>query len=211
MDEELLNCNHCGGTGTCRAAGESRSCDECRAMAAGRAVVDNSALTLVTCSRCDGLGKRDLNHEQTRYSFQLQKLVSRPEPKVSTQGRSITEEDLEQLKLVSDYIKFHMGLYLATPPVLVILAEGLGVTNSGWWVGSLLLMILVYAVSGAHAGLFMGKFINHPWRREPEQLKSIRDAAAYTKCRRFFHHWLYWGGLAIGLTGLLIPVVEKWV
>jgi hypothetical protein len=92
----------------------------------------------VTCSRCDGLGKRDLNHEQTRYSFQLQKLVSSPEPKVSTQGRSITEEDLEQLKLVSDYIKFHMGLYLATPPVLVILAEGLGVTNSGWWVGSLL-------------------------------------------------------------------------
>jgi len=208
MTEELLTCNHCRGTGTCQCAGDLHSCDGCRAMATNRAVVDMSALTLVSCSRCDGLGQRDLNYEQRQYSLQLQELASRPQPKVSTQANPTTAQEREQLKLVSEYIRFHMGLYLATPPVLVILAEGLGVTTSAWWIGCLLLMIVVYTVSGVDAGIFMGRFINFKWN--PQRLETLKDQA-YSPRRRFFHHWLYWGGLAIGIIGLILPLVQNWL
>jgi hypothetical protein len=67
--------------------------------------------------------------------------------------------DFEQMKLVYDYIKFHLGLYLATPPVFAIIAESFEVKELPLFQIGLGLMILTYAVSGASAGLFMGKFI----------------------------------------------------
>ena len=41
----------------------------------------------------------------------------------------MTDNALEQMKLVYDYIKFHIGLYLATPPVFVIVADSFGVSK----------------------------------------------------------------------------------
>jgi hypothetical protein len=44
-------------------------------------------------------------------------------PKLKELNGSDPQVRLEQFKLVYDYIKFHIGLYLATPPVFAIVAE----------------------------------------------------------------------------------------
>jgi hypothetical protein len=112
----------------------------------------------------------------------------------------------EQMKLVYDYIKFHLGLYLATPPVFVIVAESFDVKTSSMFQLGLVGMIVVYTLSGIHAGLFMGRFINERWT--DATLREFEDAA-YTNRRRNWHHTLYWVGLAIGLLFLAWAVVCK--
>ncbi|MFP2925586.1 hypothetical protein ACLESO_10275 [Pyxidicoccus sp. 3LG] len=118
----------------------------------------------------------------------------------------LSDEAMDQLKLISEYIKFHIGLYLATPPVFVILAEGLEVNTSRPWLVGIGFMLVIYLVSGLSAGWFMGKFINHRWD------KALLDEVsqfAYSKCRRFLHHWLYWLGLLAGIVGLLLALKES--
>ena len=117
------------------------------------------------------------------------------------------ERELEQLKLISEYIKFHLGMYLATPPVLMIVAQGLKVENSRWWIGGLCTMILIYLVSGISAAWFMGTHINTRW--SDDRLTEFARAA-YSVRRRVMHHWLYWIGLIVALTGLFIAIGERW-
>ena len=107
---------------------------------------------------------------------------------------------LRQLELIYDYVKFHIGLYLATPPVVLIVSGSLGVHDRiGVKVG-VLLMIAFYIVSGVHAGLFMGRNINRKW-------SSVRlyafEEDAFRFGRRFWHHWFYW----IGLAAALLPIL----
>jgi hypothetical protein len=80
----------------------------------------------------------------------------------STNG-TVLMNDFEQMKLVYDYIKFHIGLYLATPPVFVIIAESFEVKELILFQLGLVGMIVIYSLSGAHAALFMGRFINTQW------------------------------------------------
>ena len=115
---------------------------------------------------------------------------------------------LEQFKLVYDYIKFHMGLYLGTPAVVLIVAQGFGVTESGFVRASVLLMIGLYIVSGAHAGIFMGRHINTEWT---STAFSDGFGEAYTRGRRHWHHTMYWVGLSVGLLGILFALAAKLV
>lgn len=89
----------------------------------------------------------------------------------------MTDRELEQLKLISEYIKFHIGMYLATPPVLVIVAQGLKVDNSAWWIVGVCTMIIIYLVSGISAAWFMGNYINSRW---DEKLLEAFDKEAYS-------------------------------
>jgi MFS family permease len=107
------------------------------------------------------------------------------------------EMRLEQFKLVYDYIKFHIGLYLATPPVFAIVAESFSLKEQQWFRLGLVIMIAIYLVSGVSAGLFMGKYVNKRWG------EVLNFDAAYTRNRRFMHHTLYWVGLVVGLLGLI--------
>lgn len=118
----------------------------------------------------------------------------------------MTERELDQLKLISEYIKFHIGLYLATPPVLMVVAQGLKVEDNMWWIAGVCAMILIYIVSGISAAWFMGKYINSRWN---EALLSAFADEAYSVKRRLLHHWLYWLGLLVGLSGLFIAVGER--
>jgi hypothetical protein len=118
----------------------------------------------------------------------------------------MTDNALEQMKLVYDYIKFHIGLYLATPPVFVIVADSFGVSKFLLFQAGLVLMILIYGVSGAHAGLFMGRHINTKWTADAI---SAFDAEAYTNRRRNLHHTCYWVGLVFGLLFLIAAVIGK--
>ena len=113
----------------------------------------------------------------------------------------MTDRELDQLKGVSEYIKFHIGLYLATPAALAVLAEGLKVQNSWWCIGGIALMVIIYLVSGVSAGWFMGEFINIPWN--DWRLDDIK-AMAFSRRRRILQHWLYWAGLVVGLGGLVL-------
>jgi hypothetical protein len=114
------------------------------------------------------------------------------------------ERELEQLKLICEYIKFHIGLYLATPPVIVILAQGLKVDESRWFVRGIIAMIATYVISGISAGWFMGKYVNQRWNAP--RLMAFSDEA-YSRGRRVLHHWLYWLGLVFGLGGVITGLI----
>jgi hypothetical protein len=99
--------------------------------------------------------------------------------------KDLSKDPFEQMKLVYDYIKFHTGLYLATPPVFVIIAESFEVKTRILFQVGLVLMIIIYGISGAHAGFFMGRFINTKW---DEKTLSNFGANAYSNTRRNMHH-----------------------
>jgi hypothetical protein len=114
----------------------------------------------------------------------------------------------EQMKLVYDYIKFHLGLYLATPPVFAIIVEAFGVKEIILFQIGLVGMIVIYVLSGVHASLFMGRFINTQWTAAT--LEEF-DRVAYTRSRRRWHHTLYWVGLAIGVLFLSAAIACKYI
>ncbi len=118
-----------------------------------------------------------------------------------TADETVSTDEMDQLKQVVEYIKFHIALYLATPSVIVLLADSLKLTESKWIGRSVVLMILIFTISGISAGWFMGTYINQPLRDE-KRLREFYNEA-YSLRRRILQHWLYWLGLAVGLGGLL--------
>lgn len=120
-------------------------------------------------------------------------------------GSAALEDQRQQRELVYDYIKFHIGLYLATPPIIALLAQGLGVEPTDPnFVSGMILMLLLYFVAGAHAGWFMGETINMRW--ESDNLEEFNDRA-FDPIRRFVHHWMYWAGVGVGLSGILFALI----
>jgi hypothetical protein len=112
----------------------------------------------------------------------------------------------EQFKLIYDYIKFHIGLYLATPPIFSIVAESFSVKDRPGFQVGLAAMIVVYLISGIHAGLFMGRYVNAPWTHE--FLTQVKEEL-YSDFRRNMHHTLYWIGLGCGFLGLMVSIVSQ--
>lgn len=122
-------------------------------------------------------------------------------------GAELSNADrLEQFKLIYDYIKFHIGLYLATPPVMAIIAESFSVQRSVYFRTGLAAMILIYCVSGVHAGYFMGKYVNDPWDKS---FLTRFEAVGFSPNRRFMHHTLYWVGLLASFLGLILAVINE--
>jgi hypothetical protein len=111
----------------------------------------------------------------------------------------------DQLKLVYDYIKFHIGLYIGTPAALSVIADTLSVKQSGYFIVGLLVAIVIYIVAGIHAGLFMSRQINDPWQ---EDYLTKFEKEAFSPRRRFMHHSLYWLGLTALVIGLILAVVK---
>ena len=123
-------------------------------------------------------------------------------------GEGVSDADRrDQLKLVYDYIKFHIGLYLATPAALAVIADGFDVKRSMFFVAGLIAAIVIYLAAGIHAGLFMSHQVNDPW--QADYLLKF-ESEAFAPSRRFMHHSLYWFGLALGLLGLAIAVLKKY-
>lgn len=118
-----------------------------------------------------------------------------------------TSERREQLKLIYDYIKFHIGLYLATPAALGLLADTFDVKKCRLFSVCLFISIFVFLVAGSHAAYFMAKYINNPWKND--YLEKF-EAEAFTSQRRFLHHGLFWLGLFIGLLGLVLSILKKY-
>jgi hypothetical protein len=123
-------------------------------------------------------------------------------------GEKVSDSDRrDQLKLVYDYIKFHIGLYLGTPAALSIIADALDVKESSYFIGALAVTITIYIIAGIHAGLFMSRQINDPWQSD---YLSKFEEAAFSPRRRFMHHSLYWFGLAVLIIGLVAGVAKKY-
>ncbi|MEU1428521.1 hypothetical protein ABZ412_15740 [Nocardia sp. NPDC005746] len=107
----------------------------------------------------------------------------------------------EQAKLMYDYIKFHIGLYLATPAAIGLLGSTFAVADKPSFQVGLATMMVIYLGAGLHASRFMGRFINVAW---DQNVMATFEDKAFTFQRRVMHHWTYWLGLIIGLAGLLI-------
>src|SRR2546422_11115972 len=93
----------------------------------------------------------------------------------------------EQFKLVYDYIKFHIGLYLATPTFIALIARAFSTEGKPAFQKALLVTMCIYLVAGIHAGWFMGRHINTKW--ETDYLIAF-EKSAFTWTRRIVHHWL---------------------
>jgi hypothetical protein len=112
----------------------------------------------------------------------------------------------DQLKLVYDYIKFHIALYLATPTALALIADAFEVKRSKPFAIGLILSALIFLVAGLSAALFMGRHIIRPWQND-YLIKFEKDA--FSTCRVFFHHQLYWIGLLVGVLGLIWAIMTN--
>jgi len=114
--------------------------------------------------------------------------------------------ELEHFKLLWDYIKFHLGLYLATPAAFVFVATAFKVETSPAFFWTWCAMTLCCFVSGVAASWFMGNRVNRSWDDKYE-FDWERDATSLL--RRSVQHYLYWFALAIGFIGLGIAVWRK--
>jgi hypothetical protein len=114
----------------------------------------------------------------------------------------------EQLKLIYDYIKFHMGLYLSTPPLFALFANALSMQTSKCFLVGLLVMICIYVYAAADAGLFIGRHVNNQWQDNYLDQFALE---AFSPKRRFRHHTLYWIAIGFGLVGLTLAFLAKYV
>jgi hypothetical protein len=114
--------------------------------------------------------------------------------------------ELEHFKLLWDYIKFHLTIYLATPAVVVVLAQSFGINNAlifkvGWC-----LMTICCLISAVHASRFMADRINVKWDDSYEF--DWENDAINLRRRRFQHH-LYWLALFFGLGSFALAWLVK--
>ena len=116
-------------------------------------------------------------------------------------------DKFKQSDLLYDYIKFHLGLYISTPPVLAILATALNVTNELVFQYSMVGLIIIFFIAGVHASWFIADHINIKWNDSSKWLKFGCSASSFK--RRIIHHYFYWAGLIIGLGGLIYAWINK--
>lgn len=110
--------------------------------------------------------------------------------------------ELKHSDLLYDYIKFHLGLYLATPTVLAIIATTLDVTRKPYFQAGMIGLIAIYFLAGVYASWTIAKHVNVNW--ESDQTWRQFGKTAGLLSRRVVHHHLYWFGLICGLGGILV-------
>ncbi len=111
-----------------------------------------------------------------------------------------TARRLKHADLLYDYIKFHLGLYIATPPVLAIVAGALGVATKTSFQHGMMTLVAIYFVAGVNASWTVASRINTIW--QDSELWLSFGELAQAPGRRFIHHYLYWLGLVAGLLGM---------
>jgi hypothetical protein len=112
-----------------------------------------------------------------------------------------TARDMKHSDLLYDYIKFHLGLYLATPTVLAVIATALDVTKHDYFKAGMIGLIGIYFLAGIHASWTVARHINVEWSTD-ETWRRFGKTAGVLR-RRLVHHYLYWFGLICGLGGIL--------
>ena len=86
------------------------------------------------------------------------------------------------------------------------MAQGIPKNNDPkYYFAGLWVMVGMYVLAGMHAAGFMGNHVNRQWRKD--YLEEFENRAFKLR-RRFIHHWFYWAGLAVGLTGLIIAFFD---
>ncbi|KDM93501.1 hypothetical protein EA58_01170 [Photobacterium galatheae] len=112
---------------------------------------------------------------------------------------------MKKSDLLYDYIKFHLGLYLATPPIMSVVATCLSLEKQASFKLGLLIMIVIYLFSGAHASWFIASHINVKWTADKNWISFGKSAD--NLFRRTMHHYLYWLGLIAALTSIVVALL----
>jgi pimeloyl-ACP methyl ester carboxylesterase len=141
-------------------------------------------------------GFKPITHHAMRdFAVELRTLSQLPEK----EARVKRLDRIEQFKLIYDYIKFHIALYLATPPVVALFAQDRHSHNA--FIAGMVMMVALYIIAGIHAAWFMGTHVNMRWSGD---FLDEFERAAFSPKRRFMHHWIYWAGLIAGLSGVVV-------
>jgi hypothetical protein len=130
----------------------------------------------------------------------------KPEQPLETSQKGSVDDAVrrEQLKLVYDYIKFHIALYLATPTALALIADTLELKHCRIFSFFLILTVVIFLYAGSSAAWFMGTYIMRPW--QSDYLEKF-EKAAFSNDRFLKHHFLYWIGLTVGVLGIVLAAI----
>lgn len=120
MENKSITCAHCSGTGTCRLNDTNQSCSECIAHASSRIDSDKD-LSIVSCSKCDGLGKRDIQnelwHKQTAES--MNQSAKNPLPHFAIKEEETTKRLADSRRFKISGMVIISGAIIITAGVLI--------------------------------------------------------------------------------------------
>ena len=105
-----------------------------------------------------------------------------------------------------DYIKFHLGLYIATPTAYVLIGTSLGLTTQNAYIVGLMTLLATCLIAGIHASVFITDHLFEKWENL-DRWHAMGEKSIDPK-RRFLQHHLYWIGLILALICLAISYVN---
>lgn len=149
MTDQYINCGHCSGSGTCKSAG-GKSCDECiLEFRKNKGANDN--VNIVACSKCKGVGKRNIDkenwHEQSMQT--LKESAKNPLPQFHITQKENSRRYFDKNRFTISKIVIFIGLFII---VLAVILEykkpGSNFLSALLPVGSSMITgVLVYYVS----------------------------------------------------------------
>jgi hypothetical protein len=125
---------------------------------------------------------------------------------------AVSTKQIEQLKLIYDYAKFHIGLYATVSAALIGVTtfnENLKKNYMGW----LLAVLGCFLAAGIGGGLVAGHVVYSRWDNPlvKELLKgyftpTLSSPRAWNRYKwfTFIEHYAFWLGLLLGIIGLII-------
>jgi hypothetical protein len=119
--------------------------------------------------------------------------------KRSNEITDMEDHELKQSDQLYDYIKFHIGLYLATPAGVALVGQALNIQCRLPYQFGLAVMILAYLIAGAFASAFVANYLFKRWESLERWRKLGREGD--TLSRKFLHHYLCWFGLLFAVLG----------
>lgn len=164
-NDELLTCQHCEGSGTCR-ANSPQSCDEC--ISAAKERVEADSLGLVSCSKCHGIGQRDRSTELFYESSAVRdKAMSQYPPitHVHTQEENETQRKADSRRFIVAMTVVIGGFALVSSGIIV------DIVGSNRSILSITLPVASALISGA-----VGSFVGY-WGRPDQQASHTEDQA----------------------------------
>jgi hypothetical protein len=119
----------------------------------------------------------------------------------------MVEPATDQLKLLSDYTLFHIGLYTTLITALVALAHFRGKKFEDRRFGFLVFTVISFLVAGAAGGAIASNIPNYPCFKDYDQVRLDVFGVSTMTYRSWAHveHIAFWIGIIVAVIGFLWP------